>query len=108
VPPQRVRGTKVTARRVSQLCLIEGVIKKVMALQLKSLCERCGQGISVEDKAYICIYECTFCHACTLWMGFTCPNCGGELVRRPRRKGTGVRDDSKSAEADCCGVLVDD
>ncbi|MCA1558499.1 MAG: DUF1272 domain-containing protein [Acidobacteria bacterium] len=58
-----------------------------MALQLKSLCERCGQGIEPSDKAYICVYECTFCHACTMWLGFNCPNCGGELVRRPRPKG---------------------
>lgn len=58
-----------------------------MALQLKSHCERCGQGIEPRDKAYICVYECTFCHACTLWLGFVCPNCGGELARRPRPKG---------------------
>jgi uncharacterized protein len=58
-----------------------------MALQLKSYCERCGQGIDPNDKAYICVYECTFCHACTLWLGFVCPNCGGELARRPRPKG---------------------
>lgn len=58
-----------------------------MALQLKTQCERCGQGIDLDGKAYICVYECTFCHACTLWLGFNCPNCGGELVRRPRPKG---------------------
>lgn len=57
-----------------------------MALQLKSFCERCGQAIAPDDKAYICVYECTFCQACTMWMGFICPNCGGELVRRPRPK----------------------
>ncbi|HEY0323226.1 MAG TPA: DUF1272 domain-containing protein [Pyrinomonadaceae bacterium] len=77
-----------------------------MALQLKSHCERCGQGIERRDKAYICVYECTFCHACTLWLGFDCPNCGGELVRRPRPKG--AEDETKQsngAEAGSLGVM---
>ena len=77
-----------------------------MALQLKSFCERCGQAIALCDKAYICVYECTFCHACTLWMGFICPNCGGELVRRPRPKD---REDeaerSDPVDADHYGVM---
>jgi len=34
----------------------------------------------------ICSFECTFCRACaeTRLRG-RCPNCGGELVARPRR-----------------------
>lgn len=77
-----------------------------MALELKSLCERCGQAIAPEDKAYICVYECTFCHACTLWLGFVCPNCGGELVRRPRPKGAaGEGERGSPAGADSFGVM---
>jgi hypothetical protein len=77
-----------------------------MALQLKSLCERCGQGIAPCDKAYICVHECTFCHACTLWLGFSCPNCDGELVRRPRPKGVeGERERSNPAETDNFGAM---
>jgi uncharacterized protein len=77
-----------------------------MTLQLKSLCERCGQAIAPADKAYICVYECTFCHACTLWLGFNCPNCGGELVRRPRPKGAeGLKEQGGGAEKDSCGVM---
>jgi hypothetical protein len=77
-----------------------------MALQLKSHCERCGQGIDPQDKAYICVYECTFCHACTLWLGFVCPNCGGELVRRPRPKGAeSGTERGDPAEADSYGVM---
>lgn len=76
-----------------------------MALELKSHCERCGQAIAREDKAYICVYECTFCHACTLWMGFVCPNCGGELTRRPRPKGAEKAVESNPADTDGCGVL---
>lgn len=33
----------------------------------------------------ICSYECTFCSRCTEEMSSICPNCGGELIRRPRR-----------------------
>ena len=77
-----------------------------MALQLKSHCERCGQGIEPCDKAYICVYECTFCHACTLWLGFVCPNCGGELVRRPRPKGAeNGTGQAKTAETGSYGVM---
>ena len=36
--------------------------------------------------ARICSYECTFCATCADAMGGRCPNCGGELVPRPRRK----------------------
>ncbi|MFI9544835.1 DUF1272 domain-containing protein [Streptomyces sp. NPDC052016] len=35
--------------------------------------------------ALICSYECTFCPPCGEQMGSVCPNCGGELVARPRR-----------------------
>ncbi len=77
-----------------------------MALQLKSLCERCGQGIGTRDKAYFCVHECTFCHACTLWLGFDCPNCGGELVRRPRPKGAeGGAEQGDTAGAGSYGVM---
>ena len=35
--------------------------------------------------ARICSHECTFCGQCADEMARTCPNCGGELVARPRR-----------------------
>ncbi|MFE3758227.1 DUF1272 domain-containing protein [Nocardia tengchongensis] len=35
--------------------------------------------------ALICSYECTFCESCGRTMDYVCPNCGGELVARPRR-----------------------
>jgi hypothetical protein len=49
-----------------------------MALQMKPACERCECALPFEAEAFICSYECTFCPACS-------PNCGGELVARPRR-----------------------
>ncbi|WP_347291461.1 DUF1272 domain-containing protein [Kluyvera georgiana] len=37
-------------------------------------------------EAYICSFECTFCIDCvTQRLDGHCPNCGGELVRRPIR-----------------------
>lgn len=56
-----------------------------MALQMKPHCERCERGLTVDGEAMICSYECTFCAACTEAMAGRCPNCGGELVARPRR-----------------------
>jgi hypothetical protein len=57
-----------------------------MALQMKERCERCEASLPMDsDAARICSYECTFCAACAREMDSTCPNCGGELVPRPRR-----------------------
>ena len=56
-----------------------------MALQMKDACEKCSAGLAPDGAAWICSYECTFCPRCTEEMGHVCPNCGGELVRRPRR-----------------------
>jgi uncharacterized protein len=56
-----------------------------MALELRASCERCAAGLPHEAEAFICSYECTFCPDCTNAMDAVCPNCGGELVRRPRR-----------------------
>ena len=57
-----------------------------MSLEMKTKCEICSAELSASGEAYICTYECTFCAGCTDEMNAVCPNCGGELVRRPRRK----------------------
>jgi hypothetical protein len=56
-----------------------------MALELKPACERCEVALSQDAPARICSYECTFCTTCADEMGNVCPNCGGELVERPKR-----------------------
>jgi steroid delta-isomerase-like uncharacterized protein len=56
-----------------------------MALEMRERCERCSAALSLGSEASICSYECTFCAACATALGATCPNCGGELLRRPRR-----------------------
>jgi uncharacterized protein len=55
-----------------------------VTLEMRAACERCGQALAASGEAYICTFECTFCGACTASMDAVCPNCGGELVRRPR------------------------
>ena len=57
-----------------------------MALEMRNTCERCNHALAVDGEAFICSYECTFCGACTQEMQSVCPNCAGELLRRPRRK----------------------
>ena len=57
-----------------------------MALEMRAVCERCGAALTADGAARICSFECTFCVACTEAMKGVCPNCGGELVPRPRRR----------------------
>ena len=56
-------------------------------LQLRPNCECCNRDLPAESgEARICSFECTFCEACASQkLGGLCPNCGGELVARPRR-----------------------
>lgn len=56
-----------------------------MALEMKSVCEKCDAALASDGAACICSYECTFCGPCTDAMERVCPNCGGELLPRPRR-----------------------
>jgi len=56
-------------------------------LQMRPNCECCNRDLPPESiDAVICTYECTFCRDCAenVLKG-KCPNCGGEMVRRPRR-----------------------
>lgn len=57
-----------------------------MPIEMRESCERCGCALPMESaEARICSYECTFCRTCAEAMAGRCPNCGGELVPRPRR-----------------------
>ena len=56
-------------------------------LALRPNCECCDKDLPPETTdARIGTFECTFCADCaeTRFAG-ACPNCGGELVRRPVR-----------------------
>ncbi len=56
-------------------------------LQLRPGCECCNRDLPpASTLAMICSFECTFCSDCaTGVLRGKCPNCGGELVRRPIR-----------------------
>jgi hypothetical protein len=56
-----------------------------VALEMRAICERCENALAPGGDARICSFECTFCVACADAMDDVCPNCGGELVARPRR-----------------------
>jgi uncharacterized protein len=56
-------------------------------LALRPNCECCNTDLpNASFDARICTFECTFCSACAeTKLKNICPNCGGELVRRPSR-----------------------
>jgi len=61
--------------------------KGFQMLQLRPNCECCNRDLPpASTEAVICSFECTFCRECAdgVLKG-KCPNCGGELVARPRR-----------------------
>ena len=56
-------------------------------MELRPNCECCDRDLPPQSReAFICTFECTFCRACSysVLQGI-CPNCKGELVRRPVR-----------------------
>jgi hypothetical protein len=59
-----------------------------VALEMRDSCERCAAALTPSGAALICSYECTFCVDCGVGLAGVCPNCGGELVARPRRAET--------------------
>jgi hypothetical protein len=56
-------------------------------LQLRPNCECCDADLPPQSTlARICTFECTFCSSCADGrLAGICPNCGGELLPRPRR-----------------------
>jgi uncharacterized protein len=56
-------------------------------LALRPNCECCNVDLPPASLlARICSFECTFCQSCADdKLQGTCPNCAGELLRRPVR-----------------------
>ena len=56
-------------------------------LDLRPNCECCDRDLPSDSQdARICSFECTFCVSCAeQTLHGKCPNCGGELLRRPIR-----------------------
>jgi hypothetical protein len=62
-------------------------------LELRPNWECCDRDLPNDSvEARICTFECTFCSTCAdEKLGGICPNCGGELLRRPRRPATALQ-----------------
>jgi uncharacterized protein len=56
-------------------------------LEMRATCERCERRLPPDSPdAFVCSFECTWCRDCAEGvLAGHCPNCGGELVRRPTR-----------------------
>lgn len=56
-------------------------------LEIRPNCEYCDRDLPADsEQAYICTYECTFCHDCVEnILNNVCPNCGGGFAPRPIR-----------------------
>lgn len=69
-------------------------------LQLRPNCECCDKDLPPDAQdARICSFECTFCATCAdSLLGGACPNCGGELLPRPRRPAGKLANNPASTE----------
>ncbi|MCX5690749.1 MAG: DUF1272 domain-containing protein [Planctomycetota bacterium] len=69
-------------------------------LELRPCCECCGVDLPPDSMAArICSFECTFCASCADGvLGGICPNCTGELVRRPIRPAAKLAADPASTQ----------
>jgi hypothetical protein len=55
-------------------------------LALRPNCECCDADLAPDAEARICTFECTFCAECAaVRFSGICPNCGGDLMKRPTR-----------------------
>ena len=70
------------------------------ALELRPNCELCDRDLPPQSyEARICSNECTWCADCAdTVLHNVCPNCGGELVRRPVRPAAKLVNNPASTE----------
>ncbi|MFC0810962.1 DUF1272 domain-containing protein [Paracoccus panacisoli] len=55
-------------------------------LEMRPNCECCDRDLPPGADAMICSFECTWCPDCAAALpGGVCPNCGGEMLARPKR-----------------------
>jgi ribosomal protein S18 acetylase RimI-like enzyme len=69
-------------------------------MEFRRECGRCRRSLREDGPAYLCAKDCTFCPTCYRQLKYACPNCAGELVRRPRpsRSPTSEREPSRSPD----------
>jgi hypothetical protein len=77
-------------------------------LEIRPNCECCDVDLPPESMdARICTYECTWCARCVeVCLRDVCPNCGGELVRRPVRPAAALIQDPPSTRRVHSSVVV--
>lgn len=77
-------------------------------LELKERCELCAK-LLIKDTtdAYICSYECTYCSVCAEeQLKMVCPNCQGDLQKRPKRKKNDFNYRTKNVEISTSRLLL--
>ena len=84
-PLPRVHGGRHRRRGVHRFRAGTLTQRAVPMLEMRPACELCQERLDPAAEAFICSFECTFCPRCAARRDGRCPNCGGELVRRPRR-----------------------
>jgi hypothetical protein len=64
-------------------------VERSRMLELRPNCECRDRDLAPQSAhAWICSFECTFCSSCAAnVLANRCPNCGGELMPRPPRRG---------------------
>ncbi|SDT59865.1 hypothetical protein SAMN04489743_3840 [Pseudarthrobacter equi] len=68
-------------------------------LEIRPNCECCDVDIAPSAVAYICTFECTWCPDCVeRFPNRSCPNCGGDLQRRPTRPVAALINNSASTK----------
>ena len=67
-------------------------------LQLRPNCLCCDADLPPHADARICSFECTFCADCCASLNSIFPNCGGELVARPKRPASKLQANPPMAE----------
>ena len=90
-------GSHRSGRRLLQALL---PVDTAHMLELRPNCECCDRDLDPASlDVLICTYECTWCRDCAEnVLHGVCPNCGGELVRRPIRPARLLAVDPPSTE----------
>jgi hypothetical protein len=83
----QIRGLPEPVLGSTAYGIIASNFREKNMLQMRPNCECCDRDLPPESAdARICSFECTFCAACAdTRLNKRCPNCGGELLARPRR-----------------------
>lgn len=87
----RLSGNEIRELRHSLAAARSAMISAM--LLLKPGCECCDGDLPPDStRAWICSFECTFCSDCVATrLNGACPNCAGELVRRPVRSSAALQ-----------------